>query len=54
MPTNWSAAAMESAVENGLLKGYTENGDTYLKPKGVLTRAELTQIITNAFAAKKA
>lgn len=51
MPNDWSTASLNAAVTNGLLKGYTENGGTYIKPSGTLTRAELTAVVNRAFGA---
>ena len=47
MPNNWSTAALQNAVDNGLLKG--DNGR--LRPGDNLTRAELASIINRAFGA---
>lgn len=48
MPDNWSAAALQNAVANGILKG--ENGK--LRPGDPLTRAEMASIINRAFGAE--
>lgn len=48
MPNDWSTAALQHAVDNGLLVG--ANGK--LNPKGDLTRAEMATIITRAFNAQ--
>lgn len=48
-PTGWSKVAMEAAVDNGLLNGFT---DGTIKPGANLTRAEMAAIITRAFNAK--
>ncbi len=48
-PTGWSKVAMEAAVDNGLLNGFT---DGTIKPQANLTRAEMAAIITRAFNAK--
>lgn len=48
-PTGWSKAAMEAAVDNGLLNGFS---DGTIKPEANLTRAEMAAIITRAFNAK--
>ncbi len=48
MPNDWSTAALQHAVDNGLLVG--ANGK--LNPKGNLTRAEMATIITRAFNAQ--
>ena len=51
MPDNWSTAALEHAVSNGLLNG--ENGQ--IMPDDNLTRAQLATIINRAFgSAEKA
>lgn len=47
MPNNWSTAALQNAVDNGLLKG--DNGR--LRPGDNLTRAEMASIINRAFGA---
>ncbi len=48
MPYDWSKAALESAVENGLLTG----DGNLLKPRDSLTRAQMAAIVTRAFNAK--
>lgn len=48
-PTDWSAAGLRSAVDNGLLNG--SNGE--IDGAGLLTRAQMAAIINRAFAAKK-
>lgn len=48
-PTDWSAAGLRSAVDNGLLNG--ANGR--INGAGLLTRAQMAAIINRAFAAKK-
>lgn len=48
-PTDWSAAGLRSAVDNGLLNG--ANGR--IDGAGLLTRAQMAAIINRAFAAKK-
>ncbi len=45
---HWAAAALEWAVENGLIKGYQ---DKTLRPDAYLTRAEMATIINRAFGA---
>lgn len=40
--SNWARPAVEWAVSNGFIQG---NGENLLKPKDVITRAELAQII---------
>ena len=45
MPTGWSREAVESAVNNGLVKGY----DGMLFPRKNLTRAELATVVNRAF-----
>lgn len=47
MPKNWSKAAIENAVKNGLLSGY--NGK--IMPKDSLTRAQMAAILNRAFGA---
>ncbi len=49
-PTDWSAAGLRRAVDNGLLNG--ANGR--IDGAGLLTRAQMAAIINRAFAAKKA
>lgn len=46
---HWAAAALEWAVENGLIKGYD---DKTIRPDDYLTRAEMATIINRAFGAK--
>ncbi len=46
MPDNWSTAALEHAVSNGLLNGENEQ----IMPDDNLTRAQLAAIINRAFA----
>lgn len=48
-PMGWSYAAMTEAVENGIIHGYEDNT---VRPKGLLTRAEMAAIITRAFGAE--
>ena len=48
-PTDWSAAGLRRAVDNGLLNG--ANGQ--IDGAGLLTRAQMAAIINRAFAAKK-
>lgn len=48
-PTDWSAAGLRRAVDNGLLNG--ANGR--IDGAGLLTRAQMATIINRAFAAKK-
>lgn len=49
MPNNWSTAALEKAVDNGLLSGY----DGYIRPTDNLTRAEMATIMVRAFSASR-
>jgi hypothetical protein len=49
MPHNWSAEALQAAVDNGLLKGH----DNRLRPDDAITRAEAVTIINRAFGASK-
>lgn len=49
MPQDWSRAALEKAVENGLMQG--SNGQ--IDPKGLLTRAQMAAVVSQAFAAKE-
>ncbi|MBS5134811.1 MAG: S-layer homology domain-containing protein [Oscillospiraceae bacterium] len=46
-PSDWSTAALDSAVDNGLLRG--TNGK--IQPQGILTRGELAAIVSRAFGA---
>ncbi len=48
-PTDWSAAGLRSAVQNGLLNG--SNGE--IDGNGLLTRAQLAAIVNRAFGANK-
>ncbi len=47
MPNDWSTAALENAVSNGLLTGYGGK----LEPNSNLTRAEMATIVNRAFGA---
>jgi hypothetical protein len=47
-PTGWSRAAMEAAVDNGLLQG---SGDR-MDPQGKLTRAQMAAVLVRAFGAE--
>jgi len=47
-PTGWSNAAMQAAVNNGLLYGF-DNGE--IRPQANLTRAEMAAVITRSFGA---
>ncbi|MGI6752057.1 MAG: X2-like carbohydrate binding domain-containing protein [Anaerovoracaceae bacterium] len=53
MPNNWSTAALEKAIDNGLLSGYQEGGEKFIKASNFLTRAEMAAVINRAFAADK-
>lgn len=44
----WYTSAVESAVQNGLLSGYT---DGTLRPNNTITRAEIAAVLTKAFGA---
>ena len=48
-PTDWSAAGLRSAVQNGLLNG--SNGQ--INSSGLLVRAQMAAIVNRAFAARK-
>ena len=52
MPSDWSTAALEHAVANGLLKGYDVNGGTEIRAGGNITRAEMATVVNRAFGAK--
>ena len=43
----WSVAAFEWAVENGVINGITEGNGRYLKPQKTITRAESAQLMMN-------
>lgn len=47
MPNNWSTAALQNAVSNGLIHGF--NGK--IMPNANLTRAEMATIVNHAFKA---
>ena len=49
MPDDWSTAALQSAVDNGLLNG--ANGK--IMPQENLTRAQMAAVINRAFGAEK-
>jgi hypothetical protein len=48
-PVGWSRAAMEAAVNNGLLQG--DGGK--IEPQGKLTRAQMAAVLVRAFGAEK-
>lgn len=48
----WSTAALEAAVDNGLLNGFVEKDGTYIKPNDPLTRAQMAAIVNRAFGAE--
>lgn len=48
-PTDWSAAGLRSAIQNGLLNG--SNGQ--INSSGLLIRAQMAAIVNRAFAARK-
>lgn len=52
MKDNWSSAALNQAVDNGLLKGYETGGKTLIKAGAPLKRAEMAAIVNRAFGAK--
>jgi hypothetical protein len=47
----WSTTALEAAVSNGLLNGFLEDGNQYLKPDSHLTRAQMATVVNRAFGA---
>ena len=47
----WSTAALEAAVNNGLLKGFDEKDGTYIRPNDSLTRAQMATIVNRSFGA---
>lgn len=49
----WSTSALRFAVNNGLLSGFLENGNTYIKPNDSLTRAQMVTIVNQAFGASE-
>ncbi len=49
MPNNWATIALEKAVFNGLLAGYTVGEQKLIKAENPLTRAEMATIIDKAF-----
>lgn len=53
MPDDWSTAALEKAVGNGLLSGYDEKGAKLIKASNNLTRAEMAAVVNRAFASAK-
>lgn len=53
MPDNWSTAALNKAVDNGLLSGYAEGGKKLIKAGNSLTRAEMAAVVNRAFASEK-
>lgn len=51
MPSNWAAAPLENAVENGLISGYDTAKGKEIRANGKLTRAEMAAIVNRAFGA---
>lgn len=49
MPNNWSTAALQNAVDNGLIGG----SDGLIRPNDPMTRAEMATIMVRAFGATK-
>lgn len=49
MPDNWSTAALQNAVDNGLIGG----SDGLIRPNDPMTRAEMATIMVRAFGATK-
>ena len=49
----WSTAAIKLAVSNGLLNGFVEKGETYIRPNDSLTRAQMATIVNRAFGAQE-
>jgi hypothetical protein len=47
----WSTGALQAAVDNGLLNGFTEGEETTIRPKASLTRAQMAAIVNRAFGA---
>ena len=47
----WSTQALNAAVNNGLINGFTEKDGTYIKPNDPLTRAQIATIVNRAFGA---
>ncbi len=47
---HWSYAAMKEGIEGGIIYGYEDNT---VRPKGLLTRAEMCAVITRAFGAER-
>lgn len=48
MPTDWTATAVENAVKNGLIKGYSDNT---VRPNDNITRAQMATIVSRCFKA---
>lgn len=49
MPDNWATAALNKAVENGLLNGY----DGKIMPEDCVTRSQMAAIMVRSFAASQ-
>lgn len=47
-----STYALQSALNNGLLSGFLENGYAYIKPNEMLTRAQIATIVNRVFGSK--
>ncbi|NCB42701.1 MAG: S-layer homology domain-containing protein [Clostridia bacterium] len=48
----WSTSALQAAVNNGFLRGFSENGRTYISPDAPLTRAQMAAIVNRAFGSQ--
>ncbi len=53
MPNNWSTAALEKAVANGLLMGRTVGDKILIEADAPLKRAEMAAVVNRAFGAVK-
>lgn len=53
MPDNWSTAALEKAVDNGLLKGRAVGDKNLIEADAPLKRAEMAAVVNRAFGAVK-
>jgi len=53
MPSSahWSYASLQAAVDNGLLNGFKQGTECYIKPSQTLTRGEMAAIVNRAFGA---
>jgi|LSQX01.2.fsa_nt_gb hypothetical protein len=49
----WSTSALKAAINNGLINGFQENNNIYIKPNDSITRAQIATIVNRAFGANE-